>query len=135
MRSAPWRGWFSRGRGTTAGAGGGSRRCPAPCVRSPASPVASRAPPPPRALLGAALPLLQPALKPAVRFVDITLHDNVTASFAESRALLARLGIGGEIVPTPGHSDDSVSLVLDDGSAFTGDLTPPGLALETDRAQ
>ncbi|KPL22181.1 MAG: hypothetical protein AMJ93_07805 [Anaerolineae bacterium SM23_84] len=28
-------------------------------------------------------------------------------------------------VALPGHSDDSVSLLLDDGSAFTGDLTPP----------
>ena len=27
---------------------------------------------------------------------------------------------------TPGHSDDSVSLLLDDGSVFTGDLTPEG---------
>ena len=26
--------------------------------------------------------------------------------------------------PHPGHSDDSVSLLLDDGSVFTGDLTP-----------
>lgn len=26
---------------------------------------------------------------------------------------------------TPGHSDDSVSLLLDDGSVFTGDLTRP----------
>jgi endoribonuclease LACTB2 len=33
-------------------------------------------------------------------------------------------------VPTPGHSDDSVSLLLDDGSAFTGDLTPPELTEE-----
>jgi len=40
------------------------------------------------------------------------------------------IGIAGEIVPTPGHSDDSVSLVLDDGSAFTGDLTPLALAGE-----
>ena len=29
-----------------------------------------------------------------------------------------------EIVHTPGHSDDSVSLLLDDGPVFTGDLTP-----------
>lgn len=34
------------------------------------------------------------------------------------------MGISGEIVPTPGHSDDSISVVLDDGSAFTGDLPP-----------
>lgn len=31
----------------------------------------------------------------------------------------------GEILWTPGHSDDSVSLVLDSGIAFTGDLQPP----------
>ena len=50
---------------------------------------------------------------------------------AESRALLARLGIAGEILPTPGHSDDSVSLLLDSGAAFTGDLTHPArVALE-----
>jgi glyoxylase-like metal-dependent hydrolase (beta-lactamase superfamily II) len=40
--------------------------------------------------------------------------------------LLAQIGIAGEIVPTPGHSEDSVSLVLDEGAAFTGDLTPLG---------
>jgi glyoxylase-like metal-dependent hydrolase (beta-lactamase superfamily II) len=38
--------------------------------------------------------------------------------------VLERIGIPGEILPTPGHSDDSVSLLLDDGSVFTGDLTP-----------
>ncbi|HKZ84113.1 MAG TPA: hypothetical protein VJ793_10710 [Anaerolineae bacterium] len=35
---------------------------------------------------------------------------------------------------TPGHSDDSVSLLLDDGSVFTGDLTPAGFAGEDDAA-
>ncbi|MGE5139905.1 MAG: hypothetical protein ACM3JD_10605, partial [Rudaea sp.] len=28
---------------------------------------------------------------------------------------------------TPGHSDDSVTLILDEGAAFTGDLTNPML--------
>jgi glyoxylase-like metal-dependent hydrolase (beta-lactamase superfamily II) len=65
-------------------------------------------------------------------YVDITMDDNVTISFVQSRAVLGRIGIAGEILRTPGHSDDSVSLVLDDGSAFTGDLTPPGLAVEED---
>jgi ribonuclease/clavin/mitogillin len=44
--------------------------------------------------------------------------------------MLAGIGIAGEIVHTPGHSDDSVSLLLDDGSVFTGDLTLPALATE-----
>jgi glyoxylase-like metal-dependent hydrolase (beta-lactamase superfamily II) len=80
----------------------------------------------------AAIPLLKRVMKPQDRYVDITTHDNVTISFAESRPRLARIGIGGEIVHTPGHSDDSVSLLLDDGSAFTGDLTHPALVGEED---
>lgn len=77
-----------------------------------------------------AIPLMKSWTKPQDRYVEITLHDNVDISFAESRGTLARIGIRGEILPTPGHSGDSVSLLLDDGSAFTGDLTPQTLATE-----
>ncbi len=49
---------------------------------------------------------------------------NIFLRFADSRAFLASIGLAGEIVATPAHSEDSVSLVLDDGSAFTGDLPP-----------
>lgn len=77
-----------------------------------------------------AIPQMKRWIKPQDRYVEIVLHDNVTISFAESRALLARIGIAGEVVHTPGHSDGSVSLLLDDGSAFTGDLTPLSLAGE-----
>jgi glyoxylase-like metal-dependent hydrolase (beta-lactamase superfamily II) len=73
----------------------------------------------------AAIPEMRRQVKPADRFVDIALHDNVPLTFAESRAFLAKLGFAGAILPTPGHSDDSVSLLLDDGAVFTGDLTPP----------
>jgi glyoxylase-like metal-dependent hydrolase (beta-lactamase superfamily II) len=72
-----------------------------------------------------AIPLMKTWTKPQDHYVEITTHDNVTISFAESRAMLERIGIAGEILPTPGHSDDSVSLLLDDGSVFTGDLTLP----------
>jgi len=77
-----------------------------------------------------AIPLMKRWIKPQDQYVDITMHDNVTLSFAESRSVLERIGIPGEIVHTPGHSDDSISLLLDDGSAFTGDLTPLALAIE-----
>jgi glyoxylase-like metal-dependent hydrolase (beta-lactamase superfamily II) len=79
-----------------------------------------------------AIPLMKAATKPRDEYVDITTHDNVVVSIAGSRAVLERIGIAGEIVHTPGHSDDSVSLLLDDGSAFTGDLTHPALAGEGD---
>ena len=70
-----------------------------------------------------AIPLMKRWTKPTDRYTEITTHDNVVISTAASRDFLARLGIGGEIVHTPGHSDDSVTLVLDTGAAFTGDLT------------
>jgi endoribonuclease LACTB2 len=47
---------------------------------------------------------------------------------------LAALGIAGELLETPGHSDDSVSLILDGGAVFTGDLTRPDMATAEDRA-
>ena len=42
----------------------------------------------------------------------------------DSRRFLAGMGIAGEIIPTPSHSDDSVSVILDDGDCFVGDLEP-----------
>jgi ribonuclease/clavin/mitogillin len=71
-----------------------------------------------------AIPLMKNWTKPADKYVDITLDGNVTITFGESRQVLDGIGIRGEILHTPGHSDDSVSLLLDDGSSFTGDLTP-----------
>lgn len=81
-----------------------------------------------------AIPLMKSWTKPQDQYVEITLQDNVKISFRESRRILERIGIGGEILPTPGHSDDSVSLLLDDGSVFTGDLTHPALIGEEDGA-
>ena len=58
----------------------------------------------------------------AYRAVD----ENAATSFscAESRAVLKALGIDGEILHTPSHSEDSISLLLDDGSCLVGDLEP-----------
>ena len=42
----------------------------------------------------------------------------------ESRAFLHSLGIGGEIVHTPSHSEDSISVLLDGGDCIVGDLEP-----------
>jgi ribonuclease/clavin/mitogillin len=72
----------------------------------------------------AAIPLMKQFTKPQDHYVDILLVGNINISFEESRILLAQMGILGEILPTPGHSEDSVSLLLDDGAVFTGDLTP-----------
>lgn len=48
----------------------------------------------------------------------------VTISCGESRAFLSRMGIEGEIIRTPSHSEDSISVMLDDGICIAGDLEP-----------
>lgn len=45
-------------------------------------------------------------------------------SIEKSRDFLLHIGIHGEIIHTPSHSKDSISLVLDDGDCFVGDLEP-----------
>ena len=48
--------------------------------------------------------------------------EPIIISCEQSREFLNGLGIDGEIIYTPGHSEDSISLILDNGSAFVGDL-------------
>lgn len=58
----------------------------------------------------------------------------VSIAFPESRAWLREMGISGEVLSTPGHSPDSVSLLLDSGDALIGDLHPEWLVMPDDRA-
>jgi ribonuclease/clavin/mitogillin len=81
-----------------------------------------------------AIPLMKTWTKPWDNYVEIASEGNVTISFSESRRVLGDIGLTGEVVHTPGHSDDSVSLLLDDGSVFTGDLTPLGRMREEEAA-
>jgi ribonuclease/clavin/mitogillin len=67
-----------------------------------------------------------------ISFLEIKDDDNILLKFSESREYLASLGIIGEIINTPGHSDDSITLILDEGIAFTGDLPPRSLVMEDD---
>jgi glyoxylase-like metal-dependent hydrolase (beta-lactamase superfamily II) len=76
------------------------------------------------------IPRMKDHVKPRDNFLDIGLDDNTVIALDDSRPFLERIGMAGEIVATPGHSADSVSLLLDDGSVFTGDLTHPTLVTE-----
>lgn len=78
----------------------------------------------------AAIPLLKTYVKPQTPFLDITLHNSIRLAERDSASFLRGLGIAGTIVGTPGHSDDSVTLVLESGEAFTGDLPPPNVGWE-----
>lgn len=59
-----------------------------------------------------------------LRLLPIDESEAEVVSCGESRAFLAGIGIDGEIISTPSHSRDSVSLVLDDGDCLVGDLEP-----------
>ena len=60
--------------------------------------------------------------------IQVTPQDLVSPT----REDLRRIGVRGEIVTTPGHSHDSVSLVLDSGMAFIGDLHLPDMVDPSD---
>ena len=64
------------------------------------------------------------AREKAMHFVPIDESEATLISCRNSRAFLAGIGIAGEIISTPSHSRDSVSLVLDDGDCLVGDIEP-----------
>ena len=57
-------------------------------------------------------------------YEPINSKDATIISCEDSRVFLEGIGIGGEIISTPSHSEDSISLVLDDGVCIVGDLEP-----------
>jgi ribonuclease/clavin/mitogillin len=71
------------------------------------------------------IPALGRYMKPKDAYHEISLEGNVNLRADESRKFLSSIGVSGEIIYTPGHSDDSVTLILDEGMAFTGDLPNP----------
>ena len=77
-----------------------------------------------------AIPMMRKWTKPEDNYVDITPNGNVIISCEESRRFLGKIGIAGEILHTPGHTEHCVSLLLDNGSVFTGDLPPESHAFD-----
>ncbi len=67
-------------------------------------------------------------------YVPIRIEKNDIILPPSNRAVLKSIGLTGEALETPGHGDDSISLVLDGDLACTGDLTPPFLAGEENAA-
>lgn len=57
-------------------------------------------------------------------YEPINMADAEIIDRKDSRAFLSDMGIQGEIISTPSHSEDSISLMLDNGICFVGDLEP-----------
>jgi ribonuclease/clavin/mitogillin len=72
--------------------------------------------------------------KPDRNFEPFAIDETDLVVGNPNREALGSIGIDGQILETPGHSDDGVSLLLDGGDAFTGDLTRPDLATDANAA-
>ncbi len=59
-----------------------------------------------------------------LNYDPITTENATVISSEESREFLKSIGINGTIVAIASHSSDSVSLILDSGECFVGDLEP-----------
>lgn len=59
-----------------------------------------------------------------LQYIKINETEAKIITCEESRIVLSSIGISGEIIYTPSHSEDSISLILDDGDCFVGDLDP-----------
>ena len=59
-----------------------------------------------------------------IPYTPIDKMQATIISCEESRDYLKQMGIPGEIVATASHSEDSVSLILDNGDCIVGDLEP-----------
>jgi len=81
--------------------------------------------PPGIGIWGMVMAVLMRIMAPMAKFppcrIDLTLDDEEFS--------LRPFGIRGKVLHTPGHSSGSMSLVLDSGDAFVGDLAMSGLPM------
>ena len=81
--------------------------------------------------------LIADVQKPFIHFSDSIFGRDKHLSFeppdedsaqiitcGESREFLHEIGIEGEMIHTPSHSEDSITVILDDGNCIVGDLEP-----------
>jgi len=75
---------------------------------------------------------METMIQKEMKYKPINVEDNIIITLPESRKFLHRIGISGEVVHTPGHSEDSISVFLDSGDVFIGDLRPENQIMEDD---
>jgi endoribonuclease LACTB2 len=75
---------------------------------------------------------METMLQNKMSYKPINLGDNIIITLRESRKFLQNIGLSGEVIHTPGHSNDSISVFLDSGDAFIGDLHLGNQIMEDD---
>jgi len=62
------------------------------------------------------------SLKKFPDYKDIVVKSHNVLSENDESAFFEKLGVPGHLLHTPGHSDDSISIVIEGLGVFTGDL-------------
>lgn len=65
-------------------------------------------------------------------YLLLDMNSNVVLKIDEAEAFFKENNIPAQAIKTTGHSDDSISVVFQDGTAFIGDLYSPALVMEGD---
>ena len=65
-------------------------------------------------------------------YSPLNINSNIILSTDESESFFKENTIPALAIKTIGHSDDSISVVFEDGPAFIGDLYSPDLVMEGD---
>lgn len=68
-------------------------------------------------------------LKKFPEYKEIIIDPKSIIAENDRDAFFDRLGLNGYLVHTPGHSEDSISIVIDGLGVFTGDLPVYGLGI------
>lgn len=65
-------------------------------------------------------------------YLPLDMNSNVVLSIDDAEIFFKENNIPAQAIKTTGHSDDSISVVFQDGTAFIGDLYSPDLVMEDD---
>jgi len=65
-------------------------------------------------------------------YLPLDMDSNIVLKIDEAEAFFKENRIPAQAIRTTGHSDDSISVLFQDGTAFIGDLYSPALVMEGD---
>jgi len=65
-------------------------------------------------------------------YLPLDMNSNIVLTIDEAESFFKENNIPAQVIKTLGHSDDSISVVFQDGTAFIGDLYSPDLVMEDD---
>lgn len=69
--------------------------------------------------------LIDKLIKPFVKYKYLPIsidNSDIIIDTDTNDSMLRSIGVSGKIILTPGHSSDSISVLLDSGTAYVGDL-------------